>query len=276
MKKTKNNGQHASRTVLMSNKKNRRKESLFSRILFLLANALFLTVLAVSVWKIGGYLLEGVKSSSFSQSLWEEAVIMEKTSGKAEADNALQIPAAIDFDRLHEISGDAVAWIYSPDTRLNYVIAQAEDNDHYLHRLLDGSAAKGGTLFADYRCRADFSDWNTVVYGHNMKNGTMFKTLLNYQAPEYYEAHPVMYLYTPGRRQKLELIAGYTTKEDDPIYSLPASLKDRDEILDRALKASTFISDVKPGAEDRLVTLSTCSYDYDEARYVVIGRLVDE
>lgn len=128
----------------------------------------------------------------------------------------------------------------------------------------------------DCRNNADLSDWNTVIYGHNMKNGTMFASLLNYCKEDYYEKHPVMYLYTPGHRYRLELIAGYTTSVTDPVYSIPATKEDRDEIIDHACRMSSFISDVRVEDDDRLVTLSTCSYAYDNARYVVIGRIVEE
>lgn len=168
--------------------------------------------------------------------------------------------------------------IYKPVRAVDccVVIAQAKDNDYYLRRLLDGTEASGGTLFMDFRNNKDLSDWNTVIYGHNMKNGTMFATLLDYRRPGYYDKHPVMYLYTLEQRYKIELIAGYTTSVNDLIYSIPATKESRDEILDHARMVSSFISDVTVEDGDRLVTLSTCSYVYDDARYVVIGRIVEE
>lgn len=245
--------------------------SSFNVVLFLV-EALFIIILLVAAWQIGSYLLDRRKSSSFAEKLQSSAIIMEE-EGQENEEEEPQIPKAIDFDRLHEISHDAVAWIYAPGGDINYVIARAEDNDYYLHRLLDGSSASGGTLFMDCGNSADFSDWNTVVYGHHMKNGTMFATLLDYQTPGYYEKNPVMYLYTPGHRYRLDLIAGCTIKADDPIYAVPAAQEDRDEIVSRVSRISTFISNAAVTDTDRLVTLSTCSYDYDEARYVVIGRL---
>lgn len=188
----------------------------------------------------------------------------------------VMIPVAIDFDKLHAVSADAVAWIFAPDTKINYVIAQSDDNAYYLRRLLDGTSASGGSLFMDYRCAADFSDWNTMIYGHQMSNGTMFGELANYRDPGYYEGHPVMYLYVPGQRYKLELIAGYTTDIYDIVYSVPATKAAWVEILYRAIRDSSFDSGITVSGEDRLVTLSTCTYEFDNARYVVIGRLVED
>lgn len=250
-----------------------KKGKLIFNIAFFIVEALFIIVLLVAVWQIGSYLLDSRKSGSFYDNLQSSVILMDEGKGQEDEKEKSQIPKAIDFDRLHEISQDAVAWIYAPGGDINYVIAQAEDNDYYLHRLLDGSQASGGTLFMDCGNSADFSDWNTIVYGHHMKNGTMFASLLDYQTPGYYEKNPVMYLYTPGHRYRLDLIAGCTIKADDPIYAVPAAKEDRAEIVSRISRMSTFISNAAVTDTDRLVTLSTCSYDYDEARYVVIGRL---
>lgn len=262
------------------------------RWFLLIVQLLLIIVMIILIWKIGSYLADADRSRDFFKDLGESVIIMEKpqedeTASKQEnTENStengtenraeMEIPAAIDFDRLYEVSEDAVAWLYAPNGAINYVVAQAEDNDYYLHRLLNGEETNGGTLFADFRNSAGFSDWNTVIYGHNMKNGTMFASLLDYRNPDYYEEHPAMYLYTPGHRYRLELIAGYTTNVSDLIYSVPATKEERDEILEHAYKVSSFVSGIIAGAEDKLVTLSTCSYDYDDARYVVIGRLVEE
>ena len=251
------------------------------------ATALLSIAALILLWKIADYMLDEYRSIDFWDDLQNAVVIAnegeqdgevedgEAKAGEAE-DKGMEIPESIDFDSLHEISGDAVAWLFSPGTKINYVIAQAKDNDYYLHRLLDGTTASGGTLFEDYRCSADLKDWNTLVYGHHMKNGSMFAGLMDYRDPAYYEEHPVMYLYIPGKRYKLELIAGYTTTVDDMIFSIPATKEGRDKILHHASRVSSFISGITADAKDKLVTLSTCSYAYDDARYVVIGRIVEE
>lgn len=271
----------------MKEKKVKTKKRLNCREKLLLAAQIMLAaVILVLLWKIGDYLIDERKSSDFSEDLQKSVIIMEEPEDGGTDRNAqgagnrempkADIPAEIDFESLHEISRDAVAWIYDPDGEINYVIAQAKDNEYYLHRLLDGTEADGGILFMDYRNSGDLSDWNTVIYGHNMKNGTMLATLIDYQRPGYYEEHPVMYLYTPGRRYKMELIAGYTTDVNDPVYSVPATKEGRDEILSHAGRVSSFIPDTAVEDGDRLVTLSTCSYAYDDARYVLIGKLVEE
>lgn len=103
----------------------------------------------------------------------------------------------MDFAALEGVNSDIVAWLYGADTGLNYPIVQAEDNDYYLYRLLDGTWNKNGTIFMDYVNRSDFSDQNTLVYGHHMKSGAMFGALVQYKKQEFYDAHPYLYLYTP-------------------------------------------------------------------------------
>ena len=265
-------------------KKKTRRNGKYDAFLCIIGILLIIIIL-ILIWKIVNYLIDEWKSSIFSKALQNSVIIMdegEQEDGEAVPDQDTEesekpkIPIAIDFDSLYEISSDVVAWLYAPDTEINYVVAQAEDNDYYLHRLIDGMSASGGTLFIDCRNNAGFTDWNTVIYGHNMKNGTMFASLMDYRIPGYYEEHSMMYLYMPEYRYKLELIAGYTTNINDLIYSIPAAKEERNEIMDHACMVSSFISGIAIGEDDKLVTLSTCSYAYNDARYVVIGRIVEE
>lgn len=182
-------------------------------------------------------------------------------------------PIVISFESLLADCEDVVAWLYCADTPMNYPVVQSEDNDYYLRRLMNGRYNIAGTIFMDYRNQPDFSHWNTIIYGHNMNNGTMFGILPKYQAQSYYDAHPVFYLLTPEKSYKLELVAGYVTPSDSGAYTIPATVEERDALLAMAVEKSTFVSDVEVGPEDKLVTLSTCVYDYSNARYVLVGVL---
>ena len=230
-------------------------------------------------WKIVSYLIDSQKSQDFWGDLQQSAFLEADTGGTElidwEWEESDGVPGVISFDRLHAVSEDVVAWVYIPGTVINYAVAQGEDNDQYLRHLLNGQYANGGTPFMDYRNNPDVSDWNTVIYGHNMNNGTMFATLSKYGDQSFYEEHPVMYLYIPGKRFKLELVYGYTASANDRVYQLPATKEERDELLDNAAEQTSFDSGVTIGAQDRLVTLSTCSYAFNNARYVVIARIAE-
>lgn len=182
-------------------------------------------------------------------------------------------PLVVDFEALQKENPDIIAWLYCEDTVINYPVLQSTDNAYYLYRLADGSENSAGSLFADFRNAADFSDWNTIIYGHNMKNGSMFGTLSDYHEQAYYEAHPVWWLFTPEGAYRIELFAGYITAADAEAFSLLQTRAERDALAETARARSTFLSDLALNDEDRLITLSTCSYEFDTARYVLLGVL---
>ena len=247
---------------------------------------LLLAVILFSIWNIAGYYIEGYKTREYSAYLRQEAGIVEQEQEQKQDENETEvsappeskqvIPQRVAFEELQKISKDVVAWIYIPGTEIDYVIAQTDNNSYYLDSQLNGGYSAGGTLFMDYHNAPDLSDFNTIIYGHHMKNGTMFGSLKNYKEQEYYESHPVVYLYTPKQNYRVELIAAYTTDPEDSIYTIPGTKEERDKIVANAIEKSDFTSDVSVEDGDRLVTLSTCAYDFKDARYVVLGKLVEE
>ncbi len=183
-------------------------------------------------------------------------------------------PISISFDALLEQCPDVVGWLYCEESVIHYPVVQGRDNEYYLHRLLDGSTDISGTIFMDYRNSRDFSDLNTILYGHNMKNGTMFGSLQKYKDQEYFEEHPVWYLLTPERDYKILLVGGYTTTAFDPdTYRFPDTTEERDVLIAKAKFHTTFEPELDIKETDRLITLSTCAYEFTGARYVVVGVL---
>ena len=183
-------------------------------------------------------------------------------------------PVLVDFDALCAENQDVIGWLYCPDTPIHYPVVQTTDNEFYLHRLLDGRKNSAGTLFMDYRNAGDLSDWNSVIYGHNMINDSMFGSLTDFKRQEYFEEHPKMYLLTPERNFSITLLAGFTTAADDELYStFTPSGEEQRRLVNKWLEASDFYAGIDPAEEDVFITLSTCSYEYDNARYVLVGVL---
>ena len=183
-------------------------------------------------------------------------------------------PIAVNFEALLADNSEVVGWLYCEGKPINYPVMQAADNDRYLHRDLNGEYLYSGTPFADYRCSAVGTDRNYIIYGHNMKNDTMFGTLDEYKAQGYYDEHPVLYYLTPERDYKIELFSGLVTKADSEVYN--PQFQDAESFgafLQTLREDSTFRSDVSVTGEDHIVTLSTCSYEFNNARYVVFGKL---
>ncbi len=184
------------------------------------------------------------------------------------------IPITIDLTSLQAQYPDVIGWIYCEDTPISYPVAQGADNDQYLHHLLNGNYNTAGTIFADYRNGAIGSDHNFVIFGHNMKNETMFCSLVRYKNQDYYDAHPMFFYFTANQVYRIELIAGYVTSIPSDAYKV--NFENEDQLrayVEGAINKSTFKSNVEYTAGDRIVTLSTCSYEFTNARYVVIGVL---
>lgn len=183
------------------------------------------------------------------------------------------INLSVDFDALVKDNEDIVGWIYSENTPINYPIVQSHDNDYYLRRLLDGSYNIAGSIFMDYRNSCDFSDLNTIIYGHNLKNETMFGTLKEYRNQDYYDKHPKIYIASPDNRYVIDLVAGYETDISDEIYEIPETNSELEVLYEKIIKLSNFKTNISFDEGDRLLTLSTCSGGPKISRYVLIGKL---
>lgn len=247
-----------------------------------------LCVFVFSGWKVLSYFLESGVSQNLTEDLAQDAVHVvvpqteppvrepenEETTAPTEETVPLDTaPVQVSFDRLWETNGDIVAWIYCPDTPINHPIVQTENNTDYLRHLLNGAYNRSGTIFMDYRNEADLSDWNTVIYGHNMDDGTMFGSLEDYMSQDYYEEHPVMYLLTPDRDYRVRLIGGYTTDTDSDAYIFPMTRVEKEIFAQDSMTYSDFTAEVELDADQKLLTLSTCSYRFSDARYVLVGIL---
>lgn len=190
-------------------------------------------------------------------------------------DRGEMAPIAVDFRLLQNESDDFVAWLYSPDTPINYPVLQGENNDTYLHHLPNGKYNFAGSLFVDSACAGDFSSPCTVIHGHNMKNDTMFGSLPDYESQEYFEKHSTLYLITPERSYRVDLFAGFVTPWDGYVYAWEDYCSNFSVSIPFFKEQSDFVSDVTVEPGDQLLLLSTCTYDFYEARYVVLGKMTE-
>lgn len=182
----------------------------------------------------------------------------------------------VDFEELKKINPDVKAWLYCPDTVINYPVCQGEDNSYYLRHLVDGTYNLNGCLFIDYENDGSFSDENTIIYGHHMASGKMFASLIKYADQDYFDEHPVMYLETEDKEYKVELFSGYTTTMDSSAYQMTfADSHSYAEWLRKLYDKSDFKAEVPLTTEDHMITLSTCAYSFQNARYVLHGKLTE-
>lgn len=178
----------------------------------------------------------------------------------------------VDFHDLKMVNEDVCGWLYCPDTPINYPVVQEKDNSYYLTHLLDDSEGAYGTLFLD--CESRPTDKNAVIYGHHMKDGSMLASLMKYQEPSYYFQHPSLYYITPEQAYEVRLFAGFATDEVSPAYNRTFEDVEFGDWLAEMLYQSDFTASFIPERKHQVLTLSTCAYSADHARYVVMGILV--
>lgn len=186
----------------------------------------------------------------------------------------ISCPIEVNFDKLLAENSEVVGWIYCEDSNINYPVVQGKDNDYYLNHSYTGEESKAGAIFVDAENSPGFADCNTIIYGHHMKNGGMFAKLKKWGDQEFYEAHPVMWLLTPEQNYRVDLFAGYLTPATSDTYLIfrdPG--KYFDVYLSQVVAVSDIQSDVELPGDGHYVILSTCEYDYQDARYVLYGLL---
>lgn len=225
-----------------------------------------MVIFAVSVFQIVKITYDNKTAEKENTELQQRFV---KKVAKRQDDKTVQVPIRIDFEALQTKNNDIVGWIYCPDTPINYPVVKGKDNNQYLRADLKGKYLVTGTIFVDYRNGNIGADSNYILYGHNMKNSTMFGTLVKYKEQAYYNAHPIMYYLTPNGNYLIELFAGAVVKDDSDIYQLTPQQATVEDLKAKSTFVSAFTTDIT----DSIITLSTCSYDFNNARYVLLGRL---
>ena len=267
----------------------KRRLPIFRILIFLLA----LGVLAFAALQLMDFYSEDKKSDQAAQILREQAVTAipipslpeEETTPDNREELPLEplptypaisytIPISVDFSLLQAENPDIIGWIYCADTPINYPIVQALDNQYYVDRLVDGTPNGAGAIFMDFRNNPDFSDLNTIIYGHNMTNKSMFGSLRDYRNQSYYDQFPSLWIVTPETAYRVDLVAGCVTAADSDDYDLLDQKEDLQALLKELMGRSTFESNVNPNVVNNVVVLSTCTYEYDNARYIVVGSLL--
>ena len=183
----------------------------------------------------------------------------------------------IDFDALRKINPDVIGWLRYEGTIIDYPVVQGENNEMYLSMLFDRTWGGCGTLFADCITEAPFRQFNTIVYGHHMKDGTMFACLKELRDPEYCKKHSRLELITPEGKFDLVIWAFLNEPSDSTIYTTNFKLEeDKQAYLNLIQGLASYITTANVTTEDRLVMLSTCAYEFEEARYIVVCKMVPQ
>lgn len=185
-----------------------------------------------------------------------------------------QAPVDVNFAKLKEMNASAVGWLYCEGTQINYPVVQSSDNAYYLTHLANNQTNSSGAIFMDALNNPDMTDANTVIYGHNMKNGSMFAVIEMFKEQDFINAHPVMYYMTADKSYKIELFAAYPDMDDSEAYTI---CFDSEETYKGYLKRAWDKSETRTGAEvtadDNIITLVSCTGLNNGMRNIVQGKI---
>ena len=196
------------------------------------------------------------------------------TAGTEDEDEYTEWVPYVDFSELNNIFPGVVGWIKLEGSVMDYPVMQYSDNVRFLTHMPDGRRHRNGSIFLDYRNDNDFSDKSILIFGHETRTGDMFGVLKNYREQAFYEDNPVIHLYTPHEDFTINIFAVHLahSQRDHP----PLDFEDDDDFMNyiEHLKNISFISsDIEVHQDDRIVSLCTCAYDFDDARLIIVGIL---
>ncbi len=234
-------------------------------------------VAAVQLLMIMNEYREGNAKNAEIQAL---AITIIETEDESEPESELPDYAkyVIDFDYLLSVNSDVIGWIrFDEPATINYPLLQGSTNDTYLRTDIDGDYSTMGCIFMEETNSGTYLDDNTIIYGHNMRDNSMFGTLSSYQDQEFYDQYPYFYIYTvDGIAMKFEIVAVSIIDAKEEYYTTSYSSDEAyQEYLDMVARLSQVETNLSATIDSTVVTLSTCSSNDDE-RLVVQGVCIEE
>ena len=201
-----------------------------------------------------------------------------------------QLPEEVDytqyrdgiFDAYYDLytqNEDFSGWLTVPGTPIDYPVMQADDNEFYLHRNFEKEKRYSGIPFADYQCDLYTPSTNIIIYAHNMKDGSMFASLSRYDEKSFYEQNKIITFNTIYARGEYEVIGAFNTTPEEFPYHEFINARNRgefDEFIANVKRLSIYNTDSSASYGDHLLTLSTCAYNTDDERFVVVAKKINE
>lgn len=239
-------------------------------------NLLF--IVAIVVFCISGFqLLKILKGYQKGKSEYSKIRALAIETKKAEKNGEEEEVFSVRFDELKKVNPDTVGWIrFHPEPSvINYPIVKGKNNEEYLYKTFSANENTVGAIFMDVSNNAEFMDKNTLIYGHWMRDGSMFRHLEDYQKQEFWENNPFFYIYTPdGKVRTYQIYSCEIVKETSDTYR---TMFDSQEAFQKFIadtkELSLYDTGIEVGEEKQVVSLSTCTSDGDENRIVVRGVL---
>lgn len=230
--------------------------------------------------------IQNTVNSAAKQAETEAVIIETETEEETETEteevqSAFDIPEKnLDWPSLYAENKDIYAWIYIPGTQVDYPVLQsASDDTYYLNHNIDGSYGKPGCIYTEKINSKDFTNYNTVLYGHNMKNGEMFGCLHDYEDKTFFDENPYVYVYTEEKTYVYEIFAAYTATNAHILNTNDFSTQEGfadylDNVVYNKALTGNFRNDTRVTSDNRIITLSTCTSNSSK-RWLVQAVLVN-
>lgn len=214
-------------------------------------------IFCISTWKLYGYYRSYKKAKDTYSKIAKENVKISKNERK------------IDFKKLKSQNQDIAGWIYIRGTTIDYPIVQGKDNEEYLHQDFNKKKSSSGTIFLDNNCKKDFTSDNNIIYGHHMKNGTMFAQLLKFREKSFLKKHNEIMIFTPDRIIHLKVISAYAQKAQNKIPVTFANDKQKKAYIKKIESMSEQTIKTSRINDSHIYTFVTCSYEGEDNRTYV-------
>lgn len=214
-------------------------------------------IFCISTWKLYGYYRSYKKAKDTYSKIAKENVKISKNERK------------IDFKKLKSQNQDIAGWIYIRGTTIDYLIVQGKDNEEYLHQDFNKKKSSSGTIFLDNNCKKDFTSDNNIIYGHHMKNGTMFAQLLKFREKSFLKKHNEIMIFTPDRTIHLKVISAYAQKAQNKIPVTFANDKQKKAYIKKIESMSEQTIKTSRINDSHIYTFVTCSYEGEDNRTYV-------
>ena len=242
-------------------------------------NKLWIVLLVISLICLMGCIAFFIRTKLASDEMDDLRSQVSQSSEASSTVNYVETP--VDFVELKEKNPDIYAWINIPGTKVDYPVLSCDVTDpYYLNHTVDKKKSIYGRIFTDDCNGTDFNDFNTVLYGHNMADGSMFAKLHNYSDPKFFEKNKYIYIYTPDRKLTYEVVSAFIYDDrhimnsfdftDDKVFS-----EYLDTIQNPRSVSKNVNKNIDLSVDDKILVLSTC-LNSGEGRYLVQGVLIND
>lgn len=263
----------------MKSEKPEKKRKSKGRVIFILILCVFIIAAGIVVKEYYPRWQAEWKYKSMQKEVDEKRKENNKDQSKdSGSDDTVQ--ANVDFKTLKAQYPDVIGWLNVPGTEIDYPILMSskdEDTDYYLRRTIDGKDSLPGCIYVEKEQNKDFSDFNTIIYGHNMRNGTMFGTLKRFRNEQFFNEHPEFTIETEDKLMTYKIYVSVRMDDRHLLKSYDQSTESGKEqyLKDIASGSDSYFhqSDLKPTENDHLITLSTCIGQDPSHRFLVVGVL---